>query len=68
MYPMQRGFYSRCSCEKQLTEFIQDMVTNMSAGLQTDICVLDFTKAFDKVGHQRLIEKLKCYGVDGDTN
>jgi len=32
------------------------------------ICVLDFAKAFDRVGHRRLIEKLRCYGVDGDTN
>jgi len=40
----------------------------MSAGLQTDIWVLDFAKAFNKVGHRRLIEKLRCYGVDGDTN
>jgi len=44
------------------------MVTNTSAGIQTDICVLDFVKAFDKLGHRRLIEKLRCYEVDGDTN
>ena len=28
----------------------------------------DFAKAFDKVGHRRLIEKMKYYGVGGKTN
>ena len=40
----------------------------MQLGLQTDICVLDFSKAFDKVGHRRLVEKLRMYGIDGETN
>ena len=35
----------------------------MENGLQTDICILDFSKAFDKVGHRRLLEKLKWYGI-----
>ena len=29
---------------------------------------MDFSKAFDKVGHARLIEKLKFYGITGKTN
>ena len=68
LYPLQHGFHSRRSCETQLIEFVHDVVTNMSAGIQTDICVLDFVKAFNKVGHRRLIAKLRCYGVEGDTN
>jgi len=40
----------------------------MQLGLQTDICILDFSKAFDKVGHRRLVEKLRMYGIDGETN
>ena len=40
----------------------------MQNGLQTDVCVLDFSNAFDKVGHRRLIEKLKWYGIQGRTN
>ena len=41
---------------------VHDVVNNMRLGLQTDICVLDFSKAFDKVGHRRLVEKLRMYG------
>ena len=44
------------------------IVTNMQDGAQSDVCVLDFSKAFDKVGHQRLVEKLKWYGIRGSVN
>ena len=67
-YALQHGFRSKRSCESQLLEFIQDVSTNMQNGLQTDVCVLDFSKAFDKIGHTRLIEKLKWYGITGSTN
>ena len=40
----------------------------MQDGLQTDVCVLDFSKAFYKVGHQRLLHKLEWYSVRGTTN
>ena len=40
----------------------------MNNGKQTDVIVMDFAKAFDKVGHRRLIEKMKYYGVGGKTN
>ena len=49
-------------------EFVHEIVSNMAAGLQTDVCILDFAKAFDKVGHRRLVEKLKWYGIDGTAN
>ena len=67
-YALQHGFRDRRSCETQLLEFVQDVVTNMQDGAQSDVCVLDFSKAFDKVGHQRLIEKLKWYGIRGSVN
>jgi hypothetical protein len=39
------------SCETQLLEFIDDVTLNMENGKQTDIFVMDFSKAFDKVSH-----------------
>ena len=68
LYKLQHGFRDKRSCETQLLEFIQDVANNMQDGLQTDVCVLDFSKAFDKVGHKRLIKKLEWYGIDGKTN
>ena len=40
----------------------------MNNGKQTDVIMVDFAKAFDKVGHRRLIEKMKYYSVGGKTN
>ena len=68
LYHFQHGFRNKRSCETQLLEFIDDVAKNMDNGVQTDLCILDFAKAFDKVGHKRLLEKLKWYGIDGVTN
>ena len=39
----------------------------MHDGFQTDILIMDFTKAFDKVSHIRLMSKLRSYGISGKT-
>ena len=67
LYPLH-GFRSGRSCETQLTGFISDLHNNLQQGRQTDVIVLDMAKAFDKVGHQRLIRKLKFYGIHGLTS
>jgi hypothetical protein len=67
-YSLQHGFRDRRSCETQLIELVSDIASSMEKGLQSDVCVLDFSKAFDKVGHQRLVEKLKWYGITGEVN
>ena len=68
LYNLQHGFRAKRSCETQLLEFTADIVNNMQNGFQTDVCILDFAKAFDKVGHHRLVEKLNWYGIDGGVN
>ncbi len=68
LYLLQHGFRDRRSCETQLLGFVNDLVNTMHAGSQTDILVMDFSKAFDKVSHLRLVTKLKYYGIGGRTN
>ncbi|KAI8500850.1 hypothetical protein Bbelb_216680 [Branchiostoma belcheri] len=40
----------------------------MVSGQQTDILVMDFAKAFDKVNHSLLQHKLHYYGIRGEVN
>ena len=68
LYSLQHGFRDRRSCETQLIEFQADILQNMKNGMQTDVLIMDFSKAFDKVGHMHLMEKLKYYGIQGRTN
>ena len=68
LYPLQFGFRSGRSCETQLTGFISDLLNSMHNSEQTDVLVLDMAKAFDKVGHRRLLKKLEYYGIRGSTN
>ena len=67
LYDLQHGFRSSRSCETQLTSFIQELAKNNSDKIQTDVIVMDFAKAFDKVPHKRLLYKLKYYGTDTNT-
>jgi hypothetical protein len=39
----------------------------MEEGDQTDIILLDFAKAFDKVPHDRLLYEMEFYGVRQNT-
>ena len=62
----QHGFRKARSCESQLLITVDDIARNLDNGLQTDVVLLDFSKAFDKVPHQRLLHKLRHYGVTGN--
>ncbi len=68
LYKLQHGFQDRRSCETQLLGFQADILRSMADGKKTDAIVLDFSKAFDKVSHGKLVAKMKFYGVRGRTN
>ena len=67
LYDLQHGFRDRRSCETQLLQLIEDLARNMTEGKQTDLILLDFSKAFDKVNHLKLLYKLQVHGVQGKT-
>ena len=62
----QHGFRSGKSCTTQLLEVLEDWSEALEKGETIDVIYLDFSKAFDKVSHTRLIHKLEKYGVRGN--
>ena len=53
----QHGFQKNKSCETQL------IYTILNDGGEVDALFLDFSKAFDKVPHVRLLQKLEHYRI-----
>ena len=63
LYNLQHGFRKARSCESQLIDFIQELNSRNNQNIQTDLIIMDFAKAVDKVPHKRLLYKLQYYGI-----
>ena len=63
----QHGFRKRRSCESQLVTTIQHLAKGLDDKQQLDAVLLDFSKAFDKASHKRLILNLHHYGIRGQV-
>jgi hypothetical protein len=64
----QHGFRSKHSCESQLILTTHDLATCLNKKSQIDLVIMDFAKAFDSVPHNRLLFKLKRYGIQTNTH
>ena len=64
---IQHGFRQKRSCETQILTTCRDFIQNIEKNSQTDAILLDFSKAFDKVHHASLLNKLKLYGIRKNT-
>ena len=66
--PLQHGFRNGHSCESQLILTMHDIMPNFDSKQQTDLVILDFSKAFDTVPHKKILFKLSKYGITGNIN
>ena len=64
----QHGFIKGKSCVTQLLEFMEEITQAIDNGDEVDIIYLDFCKAFDKVPHRRLLQKLYAYDIRGKVH
>ena len=59
----QHGFRAKRSPETQLIQTINDLAEGKENGDTTYMAILDFSKAFNEVPHQRLLNKLHHHGI-----
>ena len=61
----QHGFRQGRSCLSQLLAHYDEILSLLEAGYNVDTIYLDFAKAFDKVDHGIVLEKLSLLGING---
>ena len=64
----QFGFISGRSTTIQLLNVLDKWTKKIDEGFSLDVIYMDFMKAFDKVPHQRLLAKVKSYGIVGKVH
>lgn len=62
----QHGFRETFSCETQLISAIHDWAKDINFRSQIDVLLLNFSKVFDTVPHERLLIMVDYYGIRGN--
>uniref|UniRef100_A0A4W3HMU2 Reverse transcriptase domain-containing protein n=1 Tax=Callorhinchus milii TaxID=7868 RepID=A0A4W3HMU2_CALMI len=63
--PSQHGFTKGKSCLTNRIEFFEDISSKLDKDESVDVAYLDFQKAFNKVPHKRLVQKIRAHGIGG---
>ena len=61
----QHGFIAGRSCVTQLVDVLDHIGAQLDNGGQVDTVYLDMSKAFDKVSHPKLLQRLRDLGFGG---
>ncbi len=61
----QHGFRQGRSCLTNLLKFLEELSSYIDQGYPLDVIYLDFSKAFNKVTHQRLMSMIEAHGISG---
>ena len=61
----QHCFSKGKSCLTNLLSFYRKVFETIDEGDEYDIVYLDFSKAFDRVPHRKLLKKVKTHGIGG---
>ena len=64
----QHGFTKGKSCLTNLLEFYEGAYKQVDMENSVDVVYLDFAKAFDKVPHVRLMNKVRSFGIEGESS
>jgi hypothetical protein len=62
----QHGFRAKRSVDSNLLEFTHSITQSMHNNCQVDAIYTDLAKAFDKINHKILIDKVKMIGIRGN--
>ena len=65
--PSEHGFTNGRSCPTNLISFYDKVTCLVDEGKAVDVVYLDFSKAFDTIPHNMLMEKLAAHSLDGRT-
>ncbi len=64
----QHGFMPGRSCATNITSFLESVMEAKDSRKSVDMIYLDFSKAFDKVPHKRLLPKLRAKGTSEEIS
>ena len=67
LYEKQFGFQNAHSTEHAILQLVNQITEAFSQGKYTLGIFLNLSKAFDKVNHNILLEKLKAYGIQSEN-